>query len=268
MKRLPKFLYKYRDWGNDLHKRVLGNKEIFFASSSSFNDPFDCTIPFRYDKLSKQQLMEMMDARLKEYEPNLTSRERQEIVRERFSDPNFMSAQFLKGYEGWGKDYISKNFGIFSLTKTPGNIVMWSHYAESHTGFCVGFNIDKLMQYLEKKCEETGTIFSLDKVEYSRDYPLLIPGDDYSQIMLQALTTKSTYWEYEKEYRLIMYSYTAWPIIIPGELITKVILGVAMSNRFKEEIRQVLSKADSKIALYQAKMKKHSFELIFGRVKY
>ena len=268
MKGLPKILWKYRVWGNNLDKRVLTDKEIFFASPSLFNDPFDCSIPFRYDKLSKRQLMEMMEGRLKELEPNLTSRERWKLVEKRFSDPRFMNTEYLNWHEGWGKEYIAKYFGIFSLTRFPKQIVMWSHYADAHKGFCVGFDVDKLKQYFEQKFKETGTVISLDKVEYSKDYPLMIPGGDYSKVMLQALTTKSAYWKYEQEYRLTMYDYTSWKIIIPDELITKVILGVEMCDRFKDEIKRVLLRTNSRIALYQAKMKRHSFELIFDKFHY
>ena len=150
MKGLPKILWKYRVWGNNLHKRVLTDKEIFFASPDLFNDPFDCSIPFRYDKLSKRQLMEMMEGHLKEREPNLTNRERWELVKKRFSDPRFMNTEYLNWYGGWGKEYIAKNFGIFSLSRIQKHIVMWSHYADAHKGFCVGFEVDKLKKYFEQ----------------------------------------------------------------------------------------------------------------------
>ena len=46
---IPRILYKYRDWGNEHHKRIIYNRELYFPSMSQFNDPYEGTIPFRYD---------------------------------------------------------------------------------------------------------------------------------------------------------------------------------------------------------------------------
>ncbi len=41
--------YKFRNWGECCHRRLLTHREIYFASPKEFNDPFDCRIPPRYD---------------------------------------------------------------------------------------------------------------------------------------------------------------------------------------------------------------------------
>jgi hypothetical protein len=50
MKDIPPLLFKYRDWDNNHHKKCLTDTEIFFSPPASFNDPFDCSIPFRYEE--------------------------------------------------------------------------------------------------------------------------------------------------------------------------------------------------------------------------
>lgn len=52
----PEILYKYRDWRKSNHKRILTDNELFFTAPKNFNDPFDVNIPFRYDKLSIDDL--------------------------------------------------------------------------------------------------------------------------------------------------------------------------------------------------------------------
>ena len=42
-------------------------------------------------------------------------------------------------------DYQDKYYGIFSCSKKWNSILMWSHYAANHTGFCVGFWVNKMM---------------------------------------------------------------------------------------------------------------------------
>jgi len=51
-KRLPRILYKYRDWKNEKHKRLITEQEIYFPSPLDFNDPFDSRIPIRWDLMN------------------------------------------------------------------------------------------------------------------------------------------------------------------------------------------------------------------------
>lgn len=39
--KLPTILYKYRDWNNLNHRRIITNKELYLAKPGSFNDPFE-----------------------------------------------------------------------------------------------------------------------------------------------------------------------------------------------------------------------------------
>lgn len=50
----PDIIYKYRYWDDDFHKRLLTDNKIFFASPILFNDPFDCTVPVRFDNASEE----------------------------------------------------------------------------------------------------------------------------------------------------------------------------------------------------------------------
>jgi hypothetical protein len=38
-----------------------------------------------------------------------------------------------------------EHLGVISFSKRWNSILMWSHYSESHTGFCVGFDTKKLI---------------------------------------------------------------------------------------------------------------------------
>ena len=44
MRDQPKIVYKYRDWNNHLHKRILLYNEVYLSPPDDFNDPFDCEI--------------------------------------------------------------------------------------------------------------------------------------------------------------------------------------------------------------------------------
>jgi len=86
---------------------------------------------------------------------------------------------------GFYKDYlksINEEFGIFSLSKSKNNLLMWSHYADSHKGYCIGFDHEMLLNI-------SG---SLGSVIYSNLFPKLslFPKSDALDF-LKLLRTKS-----------------------------------------------------------------------------
>ena len=55
---LPSILYKYRDWTNKFHRRLISKQEIYFAKPSEFNDPFDGNIPIRWDLMTYEECVD------------------------------------------------------------------------------------------------------------------------------------------------------------------------------------------------------------------
>ena len=41
----PNILYKYRNWDNELHKKVLTDNILYMASPRDFEDIHDCNFP-------------------------------------------------------------------------------------------------------------------------------------------------------------------------------------------------------------------------------
>jgi hypothetical protein len=52
-------LYKYRNWTDENHKKMLKENELFFASPRSFNDPFDCKIPVNFSILNTNEKIDL-----------------------------------------------------------------------------------------------------------------------------------------------------------------------------------------------------------------
>lgn len=92
-------------------------------------------------------------------------------------------------------DPFSQENGFISLTENWDSPTMWGHYAQSHKGVCYGFdikikgNVAKMNYEPEFKPFDTkapsGSLGTLEAFEY-------------------ALQTKSTHWEYEDEWRIIL----------------------------------------------------------------
>ena len=78
---IPKFLYKYRNWDDYKHKRILSHSEIFFTSSREFNDPFDTIVPLRFDLGTDQQIEAILKEYFKRATPDKSESEIDSLVR-------------------------------------------------------------------------------------------------------------------------------------------------------------------------------------------
>lgn len=79
---------------------------------------------------------------------------------------------------------------ICSLSRTYNNILMWSHYADSHKGCCIELEVTS-----EKGITETPVCY-VDKVEP-------VHGNDYKKEAYSILSRKLKCWDYEEEVRFL-----------------------------------------------------------------
>lgn len=78
-------------------------------------------------------------------------------------------------------------------------MLMWSHYADSHNGICVGYNVSDIL---------SNSGFFLLPVVYSDSIPSIDFDLEYYNIgdplfPLLSIATKSLDWEYEQEWRIV-----------------------------------------------------------------
>ncbi|MEO7210383.1 MAG: DUF2971 domain-containing protein, partial [Chitinophagaceae bacterium] len=182
----PIILYKYRNWVEEHHKNVLFKNELYFTSPHEFNDPFDCRIAQNLSlldtiekardfavKCSKEYILEN-ENQIEEFAEKLLNNPFE--IQKKYDDLNF------KGKS----DY----YGVLSLSKTWKSILMWSHYAKCHEGFCIGLWLDKIHN-LNK--------FSHGPVEYPvhDNFPRLSPLNDFDpkDFFIES-HTKSKEWMY------------------------------------------------------------------------
>ncbi|WP_421170364.1 DUF2971 domain-containing protein [Aeromonas dhakensis] len=173
-------LYKYYS-GLDI--TYFRNPTIKISNTSKLNDPFERIIDD-----------ELMDLVLKEY-PKLNKVP--ELI------PSFNAVNFM--------NQLSQ-IGVVSLSETPRNLLMWSHYANQYKGICIGYKSTFLDNHKERKHETLPTIFHPTKVNYdnSRYDPLtdiFLANDEQElrkQIVQMSLLRKGNDWLYEKEHRSII----------------------------------------------------------------
>ncbi len=220
-------LYKYRAIDeNNLHytERIFTHNELYFPSKNAFNDPFDCKFDYSF-AASDEEIRKYFIENLKRSEPQMNRGGRRKWLSARKKEIG--GNKFQEGARQ-GTENIISSVGIFSLSEVPNNILMWSHYAMSHTGFCLAF-----------KCDESDPFFSVaHPVKYSERYPIVNPITDNDIVRMEkSLLTKSLEWKYERERRIIEYHAGPGVKRFPAHLLSAVIFGCRMSDEYKSKIR-------------------------------
>ena len=247
---LRKVLYKYRDWSKEIHRRIITDRELYLASPKDFNDPFDCRITQNFGLLkSDEDILDyirklgIQNEAIKKsvFDRIKTNREEEQ---EKWNEYNFQKQD--------------EHYGVLSLSERWDSILMWGHYSNCHTGFCVGFYEDKLGQ--------SGYFGKGGPVTYNDDFPSINPKEEYSpEISFIETHSKATDWEYEKEYRLLTLYYPSPPtnderkIRIDKSCFAEIYIGIHFPQKDITEIEKLSS--DLGATLYKVIQTPFKFKL-------
>lgn len=96
--------------------------------------------------------------------------------------------------------------GIYSLSTSVSDELLWAHYANSHRGFCIEYDLERLVD-LYINDGSSIQFANIMKIDYQLTPPVVTIGDighDKSALFMKKLIgTKSKRWEYEDEIRVL-----------------------------------------------------------------
>lgn len=200
-----KRLYKYVPY-NEHSLAILINKEAWFSPAHRFSDPFE----FRF------------------------------ALEEKHLDGVPIN---IESVDNARKDSIK--LGIFCLTETNDNILMWSHYADGHRGFCIEFERSETNELGGATC--VPVIYPEDNTVPKFKLKELTERKAFSRLA----TTKAKLWVYEREWRMISRDPGGGLYPIPGR-ISSIIFGFRMTPQSKTTIRNILGKDIIYLQAHQA----------------
>ncbi len=162
---------------------------------------------------------------------------------------------------------INDLFAVSCFSESPSNVLMWSHYANKHTGFCVEYDFNTLIDkngldwLLPVVYSKDRIPLSLDQFDFSdpQNVKAIFNSDLIADIALLFLV-KSDIWEYEKEWRIIREQKS----LIDGHLeclpiISAVYLGANISPKDEQIIKDIA--LQKKIKLYKYAMDADTYSL-------
>lgn len=194
--------------------------------------------------------------------------------------PNF--DEIAPGFGKTIQGLASVNRGILCLSEDKRNLLMWAHYAHMHSGFAIEFDTENeffRMQHdvfgnpIGSNPSATGVWRHegvLLKVNYSDTRPEIVlseMGSGFDTL----LTSKSTHWAYEKEYRMMRKLHGHYGddnrlclFNLPGGAISKIILGVNASLGLEASAKNFCKRLN--LPLEVAKLRSDTFNLNFSDV--
>lgn len=145
-----------------------------------------------------------------------------------------------------------KELGVICLSEIDNNILMWSHYAEGHAGFCIEFE--------RTDDNELGNRNLCLPVTYDSAE---VPTFDHLQLekeesIAKIVRTKAPGWSYEIEWRLIVRRESANTLIPLPAKISSVTFGCEMDNTRRLTVANILRRD---VLYFEAIKKKDHFSL-------
>lgn len=294
----PKVLYKYRGL-SQYTEDILQQKRIWLSKLEDLNDPFEGSVANFSDQIKRQMVCKYRQMQilsfvikgemahqqgksffgirgkvLKSFLKKLKTKSQDrrycmmnQLVAQNhgvnFSKPE----QILKSFES-----RIKNVGVFSMSESDTDQLMWAHYADESKGLALGFAVEEGNQLADgQHCfpitysdvipkftsEELSCNWQLSYGDQGIKIETSVPFDD--PVFLQVVLTKTTAWQYEHEWRYI--EETSGLHDYPGRL-TEVIFGLRCpENERKKYKRLVRDNFDYPIQFYEIKKVQDSSQL-------
>lgn len=278
-----KKLYRFSSFNPDtisFHKALFEDGLLYHNLPSYFNDPFECQHTIQWPRNRKEEAAFLEDVM------SLLILEGSDLA---FANRRSQSVKITEELRNQVEKVILaelQKFRFCCFTKCKENLLFWSHYANSHTGYCVEYSTDN--QILSQAY----------KINYSKKFPTLefpLFGDirklaiflknlnsdlklDVSQLelefkLIEPVLNKSIEWKYEEEYRSVLMpgapvqlSNNGDSLILKGNEIKNVYFGCNMPKQYMKQIIHLIEKGPFTPRLWQASMKSGQFSLVFHEI--
>ena len=179
------------------------------------------------------------------------------------------------------------------LTENNDNMLMWSHYANSHKGICVEYDLKKIIDDPYKIVGHLFPVIYSKSRMIRRNIDSLIrsqsdlnkaiaehyvyDGEEPLDDLLPLFLFKDSVWQYENEWRIIYTRKNMYDndddILYAGNLSFPCVSNIYLGYRIHPEIRKNLieictrlCESGQKVKVYQAKLKNETYEIVFDEI--
>lgn len=266
---------------------------IRFSKPCCFNDIYDCEAPYKISNFSKNDFLALYNNVFSSCDDVVKSKLKTGYNKARNGEYSDEEIEYVvKTIIDNCRKIMNETQRVLCLSKNKDSILMWSHYAQNHTGVVIGF--DKNYRFIKNACE----------IQYSEN-PQNIEGCILKDLCTNDVQVKNEYvallltkyidWQYENEVRCffsteLLYRYfsnSKMPTIeskynnctkqlknnekfidlpILKESIKSIYLGDKIKDNDKQEVITLTKNISNSIKIFQAKKAGDSYKLYFEQL--
>lgn len=260
MKPLPLQLYRYRSLDSPAKartQRIVETGLHYFASPTSFNDPFDCRPNFALDS-DENSVREYLYGMWTRHAPHMSEVARKKevdaILQDPARDPRIPENNMI--FAAMYNSLVTAQIGVLCLSELKDSILMWSHYADCHRGVCLVYDTDNEF------------FVNAQPVRYQRERPRVNPVIHSDEKMLDnAIFTKSDAWAYEKEWRIFHYQHGPGERQLPHACLKEIIVGLAITDTDRRLVESWAKASLAKPAVIRNHLSPSEFSIMFPKTQ-
>ena len=289
---LPKRIYKYRrDCLNS--RRNLETDTVWLSSPESYNDPYDCCFTFSEDTLlatlnkwlvekfvTAHRLQDVVSAEqikaakeshnpLKAIAESVSeSRDAKSSLSQR-ADAASTAARGVVENTACKIRQWKKLTKLCSFSAINDSLLMWSHYADNHQGFCLEYNLEGLRADHPLREKLYPVVYSKEIYDLTPWVQTLVTtpnrAEFNTELPILSVIHKFDGWRYEEEWRQVLITNTViadhdWQVPTPS----RILLGSKMEAAKVGELTEICAR--KAIEVWQMRLAKDKFELLPERL--
>ena len=281
--------YKYMT--ADTARLVLQNRTLRWSAPKLFNDPFDIQfdlqLEYDRDRAVKEAMNEIWEIYsgvkpivpnnalglalmlLRDRAPGMTRQELEGEMLETLHQGIDNAEAILPETQAAMRAVISDH-KVLCLTEVHDNILMWSHYARSHTGVVIRLTCIDDLDSAWGVAQPVRYQAAMPRLLDERQTIQLMSGQggiDKENLFANSVYTKAADWAYEKEWRLV----GRWDqtretedINFNSEELTGVYFGCRISDADRQDLSALIEGSYSHAAMFEAQKSEQAFSLVFN----
>ena len=258
--RLSRFLYKFRalEPSNgksvDRIRDILVRSRLWFSSPVNLNDPFEMSVKVtvkgtieekqqRFREVLKQEGMKWKEQ----------TRQMPCLVSMTSAEIGALAQAQLRG------DFDLT--GVCCFGGDPRSILMWSHYASNHEGFCLQFEV----------AEDFRAFGLAAPVDYVEEYPVVNWVTEFREGIRDTILRKYIGWKYECESRILLPERARQYVRFRPEALKGIIIGCRAKDATVAKLRALIAERSSlgfrMPTLYRAGLHEAKYKLVIKRFR-
>lgn len=238
-------LFKYFPPTTNSFKSLI-NAGIWCDNYTNMNDPFECLaiVPRQVEKKQVESFKaKAAKSGIQQYQ--LLAGLNDDVI-----------IEFMNTFR---KEFIKNSYFFGSLSESYYNILLWSHYAASHTGFVLAIDLDENNNHIHKVTyQDSLPDFDIDwyfKLKNEED-----KGSENVSYLLKDFAIKSTNWAYEKEWRVARKDKGYFRF--KPEQVKAIYYGLNCHIDIEKVVVMLLSYTDDEIPVYKMALSTNPLQMI------